>query len=159
MNLAINSIISTSEFQDLTEKITSSDKILNLGLGKSARLPIASAIYKSLNKPILLITQKTDRALTLLDEFSFWQKDIKPQLFPEPTALFYENAPWGENTRRERLDVLTSLAQEFIPGNKANIIPTFIIAPVRAIMARTLPRRVFLKSINTIKINKNNREM
>lgn len=155
MNLAINSIISTSEFQDLTEKITSSDKISNLGLGKSARLPIASAIYKSLNKPILLITQKTDRALTLLEEFSFWQKDIKPQFFPEPTALFYENAPWGENTRRERLDVLTSLAQEFIPGNKAKIIPTFIIAPVRAIMARTLPRRVFLKSINTIKINKN----
>ncbi len=69
-------------------------------------------------------------------------------MFNEPAPLFYENAPWGENTRHERLKVLTALAVHHIPGAQVTdsaLSAPLIIAPARAIMARTLPRRDFLR--------------
>ena len=73
-------------------------------------------------------------------------------LFPEPTPLFYENAPWGLTTRRDRLQVLTSLADYQIPGSPKPALPPVIIAPVRSVMTRTISRREFLKALRTIKI-------
>jgi transcription-repair coupling factor (superfamily II helicase) len=154
MKNIIDVISSTSEFQKIIAIIESSDEIKNLGLSRAIRLPIAASLFKTTQRPVLLITQKTDRALSLLDEFSYWHPQNKPSFFPEPTALFYENAPWGENTRSERLAVLTSLAEKSMPGKKGNAQPQFIIAPIRAVMARTLPRREFLKAIKIIRINK-----
>ena len=72
-------------------------------------------------------------------------------LFPEPTPLFYENAAWGANTRRDRLAVLTSLAAYHIPGATLPSQPPLFIVPARAVMARTLPRRDFLKALRSLK--------
>ena len=39
-----------------------------IGLRRSARLPVLTAIHSALQIPILLITDRTDQALTLQDE-------------------------------------------------------------------------------------------
>ena len=54
-------------FQWVVSKIQEGESPNSLGLGRSARLPVLTALHQSLQRPILLITQKTDRALTLLD--------------------------------------------------------------------------------------------
>ena len=87
----------------------------------------------------------------LADELTLWAPKSPRLFFPEPNPLFYENAPWGLTTRRDRLMVLTTLAGYHIPG-VTKPAPPIIIAPVRAVMARTLPRRDFLKALRTIKI-------
>ncbi len=122
-----------------------------LGLRRSARLPVLAAIYREIHQPILLITDRADRALTLLDELGLWLPDAPRMLFPEPTPLFYENAAWGENTRRERLTALTTLAAYHIPGTPHIGIPPVLVAPARAMMTRTMPRRDFLKSSRLLK--------
>jgi transcription-repair coupling factor (superfamily II helicase) len=71
-------------------------------------------------------------------------------LFPEPNPLFYERAAWGVTTRRDRLAVLTALAVYQIPGAALPSRPPVIIAPARALMTRTLPRRDFLKATRTL---------
>ena len=81
----------------------------------------------------------------------FWAGDAPRLLFPEPNPLFYEQATWGSNTRRERLQALTTLATYHIPGAEKPVQPPIIIAPIRAVMARTLPRRDFLKVSKLIK--------
>ena len=73
-------------------------------------------------------------------------------IFPEPAPLFYENASWGETTRRERLNVLTTLAAYLIPGASAPQTPPLIIAPARALMTRTMPRREFLKATRNLRV-------
>jgi transcription-repair coupling factor (superfamily II helicase) len=122
-----------------------------LGLRRSARLPVLAAIYKELQVPILLITDRSDHALSLFDEFSLLAPDANILFFPEPGPLFYEDSPWGERTRRERLMCLTELAVRQLPGAEPSHKTPLIIAPIRAVITRTLSRRDFLKSIQTLK--------
>lgn len=145
----IDRISSSSTY--IIESIKEGRSITPLGLRRSARLPWLAAIYQSLERPLLIITDRNDHALMLADELALWAPKIPLLFFPEPTPLFYENAPWGLTTRRDRLLVLTNLADFQIPGSPKPTAPV-IIAPVRSVMARTLPRREFLKALHTIKI-------
>lgn len=122
-----------------------------LGLRRSAKLPWLVAMEQVTQRTLLLITDRNDHAMLLADELALWAPKSSRLFFPEPTPLFYENAPWGLSTRRDRLQVLTTLAESHIPGG-TKPAPLIIIAPVRAVMARTLPRREFLKALRTIKI-------
>ncbi|MES0359539.1 MAG: transcription-repair coupling factor [Anaerolineales bacterium] len=123
----------------------------SIGLRRSARLPVLAAIYKELQLPILLLTDRTDRALTLFDELTLLAPNAPKLFFPEPSPLFYENSPWGERTRRDRLMALTELAAYHIPGAQSPSTPPVIIAPARALMTRTIPRREFLKAVRVLK--------
>ena len=124
-----------------------------IGLRRSARLPVLAAIYEELQIPILLLTDRTDRALTLFDELTLLAPNAASLFFPEPGPLFYENSPWGERTRRDRLLVLTNLASYHIPGAQSPPIPPLIIAPARAVITRTIPRREFLKAVRVLSTN------
>jgi transcription-repair coupling factor (superfamily II helicase) len=122
-----------------------------LGLPRAARLPVLTALHADLNRPVLLITGRADRALTLLDELGFWAPAAVRRYFPEPNPLFYEQAAWGNNTRRDRLQAITALSLYHLPAYKPGTHP-IIVAPVRSIMARTLPRRDFLVNSRTLKV-------
>ncbi|MBN2550554.1 MAG: transcription-repair coupling factor [Anaerolineales bacterium] len=124
----------------------------SLGLRRSARLPILAALYRQLSWPLVLLTDRADHALTVLDELALWLPDALRLYFPEPTPLFYENAAWGESTRRDRLMALTTLATYHIPGAPAPQVPPILVAPARALMTRTLPRREFLKASRILRL-------
>src|SRR4030067_942637 len=123
----------TSASQDLIATIQANQAPDRLGLRRSARLPALAMLYTNLARPILYLTDRTDHALTLIDELSLWLPDAPRLIFPEPTPLFYENAPWGLTTRRDRLSVLSILADYHIPGSKLPSLPPIIIAPARAV--------------------------
>ncbi|MCI0518755.1 MAG: transcription-repair coupling factor [Chloroflexi bacterium] len=126
-----------------------------LRLRRSARLPVLAALHARLKRPILLITDRADHALTILDELGLWAAHAPRLLFPEPTALFYEKAAWADTTRRDRLAVLNALAAYHLPGGtaaEASQPPApIIVAPARAVMARTLPRRDYLKAARLLR--------
>jgi transcription-repair coupling factor (superfamily II helicase) len=142
-------IIASSE--DVLASISSKTDLPALGLRRSARLPFVAALHKSLKRPILLLTDRMDNALTLSDELALWTPSAPRQFIPEPTPLYYEEAAWGENTRRDRLKAITTLAAYHIPGAGVPENPPIFIAPARAVMTRTLPRRDFLKATRTLK--------
>ncbi len=127
------------------------ERLPALGLRRAARLPALAALYARFERPTILLTDRADRALALYDELELWAPDAPRALLPEPTPLFYENAPWGENTRRERITALTRMALYHIPGSPAPEKPPLLIAPARAVMARTLPRRDFLKAARSLR--------
>lgn len=118
---------------------------------KSVRLPVLAALRAELRIPVLLLTGRTGRALVLRDEFSIWEPEVEPFLFPEPDPLYYEQVPWSRKTRQNRIRVLSSLASSMIPGNKSKSPPPLIVAPARAAMTRTMPRRAFIKSMERIR--------
>jgi transcription-repair coupling factor (superfamily II helicase) len=165
--------ISTSLVPELLSTIEAGGQLPPLALRRSARLPMLAALQRQVSeqspqRPILLLVDRADHALTLLDELSLWLPDAPRFYFPEPNPLFYENAPWGATTRRDRLSVLTALAAYHIPfaqttvsnqhssianpqSTISNPQSSIIVAPLRAVMARTLPRRDFLKAVKTLK--------
>ncbi len=126
---------------------------VRLGLRRSARLPVLAALHQKMDAPLMLITDRADHALTLYDELALWLPSVQRYLFPEPNSLFYEESPWGETTRRDRLLVLTNLAAYHIPGTnqRSSLSPPVIIASARALMTRSIPRRDFLKATRILR--------
>jgi transcription-repair coupling factor (superfamily II helicase) len=145
----IQKIIDTSP--ELIPSLESETDIPSLGLRSAARLPVVAAIYREIQAPILLIVDRSDHALTVSDELNLWEPDSLRMLFQEPTTLFYENAPWGITTRRDRLSVLSSMASYHVPGARPPQKPPIVIAPIRALLTRTIPRHEFLTARRVLK--------
>jgi len=113
---------------------------------RSARPPLLAALHADLHRPILFITSKQEVAATLMDELEFWQPDIRLLPFSEPSTLFYDDASWGLNIRRDRIGVLTELAQFHLPAGRPTHSAPLIITSAKSLMTRTMPRRDFITS-------------
>jgi transcription-repair coupling factor (superfamily II helicase) len=146
MEFLLSSLRSTPEYQSFLKQAQDGQPMAGLGLPRAARLALLAALHGDLNRPILLLTDRADHALALYDELAFWLPSAARFLFSEPNPLFYEAAAWGSTIRRERLQALTALAAYHLPFAEKPSTPPVIIASVRAVMTRTLPRRDFLKA-------------
>src|SRR5690606_19356868 len=107
--MLLDAIRSLRSYQSLLQDLSAGILLPGMALQRSTRLPVTVALQQDLNRPVLLLTDRADRALTLLDELAFWAPGAHRQLFPEPNPLFYEQAAWGSLTRRDRLQTLTLL--------------------------------------------------
>lgn len=152
MGFLLQKIQNTSEYKELLHSAMEDVRVPGLGLARSARLPILAALHKDLNRPIILVTDRADHAMALYDEMRFWAPLANCFLFSEPNPLFYEDAAWGNTTRRERLQSLAILASYHLPFAERPSTPPILVASVRAIMTRTLPRREFLKATRRLTV-------
>jgi transcription-repair coupling factor (superfamily II helicase) len=118
-----------------------------LPLPSSARAPVAASLISELSKPMLIVSPRFDRVLTLAQELPHWIPQSEVAIFPEPDPLFYEKLPWGEQTRLQRAEILARLAAE---SKAENYI---ILASVRAIMAVTLSPDQMRASIRELHID------
>ena len=144
-------IQSLPAYQVLLDALETGQSQPGLALPRAARLPVVSVLHKDLLQPIVLVTDRADHALQLHDELAFWGADILRYIYAEPNPLFYEEAAWGNTTRRERLQTLTMLASYHLPFAEKPSSPPVIITSARALMTRTLPRRDFLKASKLLK--------
>ena len=91
MNGLLKKISSLSGYQDLNSRLTSGvdtiDSFQGLGLPRSARLPVVAKLYEDTQQPVILITNRADRALALFDELQFWLGVESVHYFPEPNPL------------------------------------------------------------------------
>ncbi len=147
---------SLTAYQDLLLRLQEGDytggSLRGLGLPRAVRLALLAALHHDLDKPILLLTNRADRALSLFDELGFWLPEGTNLYFAEPNPSFYEDLPWSEGTRHDRLRVLTEFSRYWLPGAVAPQSHSVVIAPIRAAMTRTIPRRDFLKHTLRIRL-------
>ncbi|MGA7192778.1 MAG: transcription-repair coupling factor [Anaerolineales bacterium] len=153
MEILLDKIRALSQYQQMLKQIQAGKEQPGLGLPRAARLPILAALHQDLNKPILLVTDRADHALSLFDELGFWTKSPR-YLFAEPNPLFYEQAAWGATTRRERLQTLTALSAYHLPFMEKPETSPIIIASARSLMTRTMPRRDYLKACKKLSIGR-----
>jgi transcription-repair coupling factor (superfamily II helicase) len=152
MQLLLERLRNIDAYQHLLSELNARKPISGLGLPRSARLPLLASLHVDTNQPILLITDRADHALAMFDELGFWVRSAR-YFFAEPNPLFYEEAAWGVNTRRERLQTLTALSAYHLPFTKKPETPPIVVASVRSLMTRTLPRRDFLKACKKLSVN------
>ena len=146
MEILLDKIRQLPQYQRLLAQLQTAGKQLpGLALPRAARLPVLAALHQDLQRPVLLITDRADHALSLFDELGFWVKSPRYH-FAEPNPLFYEQAAWGITTRRERLQTLTALAFYHLPFARKPEVPPIFVTSARSLMTRTMPRRDFLKA-------------
>ena len=137
MEAILKKIKEQTAFAQFKAELASGTSPMRLGSMRAARLPVVAALAEAGSRTILLLTQRRDRSLAYFEELKLWAPEVERLYFPEPSALFYENAPWSETARRERLGVLARLAALDVGR------PPVVVASARALMARTLPRQDF----------------
>ncbi|HET7378242.1 MAG TPA: CarD family transcriptional regulator, partial [Anaerolineae bacterium] len=141
----------------------------HLPLLRSARPFWLAAAAQEVNRSILIVAARADRAQALHESLQAFlgnpAADHKPQTaanlsspekissanlyrFPEPSALFYERAPWAREVIAERLDVLTQLTAGAVSRQSPISI---VVTSVRALMFRTLPPRAFRLGTRSLK--------
>ncbi len=154
MEFLFENIRKLGAYQQVLEALRAGKQLPGLAMPRAARLPVLAALHADLSQPIVLVTDRADRALALADELAFWLPDAPRYIFSEPNSLFYEDAAWGNTTRRERLHALTALAAYHLPFAKkpGQRMPPVIVASARALMTRSLPRRDFLKACKLLKV-------
>lgn len=104
---------------------------------RAARPLWLAAIAQQIDRPWLIVAARPDRAQAMVDSLrAYGLPPDRLARFPEPSALFYERAPWPRDMAAERLQVLAQLAA---PTGQAPLI----VASARALMFRTLPPRAF----------------
>ena len=148
MKELLESIQSLDSYKNLLQDLQNQKPLSALGLMRSARLPYVAALQENLGRPILLVSHRRDRALSQIDELELWAPQAKRLYFPEPSSLFYENAPWSETARRERLNVLAHLSTDTLAPSAPIIVCT-----ARALIARTLPKDEFLAASYSLQNN------
>lgn len=141
----------TSEFQDFAEELSCSSGLGRdskpLGLPPVARPYFAAALYQSVQRPVVFVAARPDRARELTERLAEWLgQDAPLYLFAAPDTLPYERIPWSAETVRERLAALAALSARHhptAPRENADAPRPFIVTSARALLSKTLPPREF----------------
>jgi len=139
-------------FSGLLQQLKDETSSVPISLPRSVRLPFMAALEKKLQKPLLFITSKADRLQSMYEEYDFWSSNPQHFVFAEPAPLFYEKIVWGQDTRRERIETLVSLAKTYLPKGSLESPNQVIFTSVKSVMTRTIPRREFLMACATLKV-------
>jgi len=151
MEALLTTIREYDPYQQLLKALRGGERVDALGLPRAARLPTVVALQQDLSRPILLLTDRADHALTLWEELGVWTED-RLFLFAEPSPLFYERAPWSSATRRDRLQSLIGLIADRLPDSTLTSKPALVISSARALMTRTMSPEDFLGACLELKI-------
>ena len=141
------------EFQSLCDRISTEKGAVfgSLGLLRAVRYLTAAALHKVLDRPVLYLTDRPEQALLALDEIAFWHSASDRFHFPAPEPHFYENAAWSMSVRHDRVQTLTQLTRFLLPGTDKPEKKPLIVAPIRAVMQRTLSRQEFIRALKILR--------
>ncbi len=108
---------------------------------RAARPFLAAALARDWKGPIIYLTSALRRAYNVSEQLPIWLDDpARLHRFAEPSAVFYDRAPWDAEVIRSRIATLEALAHT---GDGPQ---PFVVASVRALMQATLPPRRFRES-------------
>ncbi|MBZ0290976.1 MAG: transcription-repair coupling factor [Anaerolineae bacterium] len=134
----------TAPYRELIKEIRAQQPTDDLRVLRAARPFVLAALAEDWDGPVIYVTARVDRAYNVSEQLPVWLQDRPIHRFAEPTPLFYERAPWGENVIRNRISTLSALMDDY-PG-KAPVI----ITSARAIMQRTMPVNTFRRNTLTL---------
>jgi transcription-repair coupling factor (superfamily II helicase) len=142
LNGLLDSLRASAPYRDLLERLQNGVRLADLGVLRAARPFVLAALAADWPAPVIYITGRIDRAYNVSEQIPVWLGDRPVYRFAEPTPLFYERAPWGENVVRSRLAALAALMP---PDESIPAVPPIVVTSARAIMQRTLPVNAFRK--------------
>ena len=73
---------------------------------RAARPFVLAALASDLDRPMLIIAGRVDRAYNIAEQLPVWLPGCAVKRFAEPTSIFYERAPWTPTAIQSRLTTL-----------------------------------------------------
>ncbi len=142
----------TAPYREFLDQLRQPASMPDLGIIRAARPFLLAALARDWPAPVIYITGRVDRAYNVAEQLPVWLGDRPIYRFAEPTALFYERAPWVESVIRGRIATLSALTTSDDQAEaSANGNAPIIITSARAIMQRTMPVNQFRQHSLTLK--------
>ncbi len=126
-----------------------------LNLPRFARPAVTAALHHDLGRPVAIVVARVDQAQKLAQELRAWPPSPSSvRRFAEPTPLPYDRAPWGIQSRNNRLSTLALL--HFVESPLAEACrpstPPLIVTSARALAQKTLPPSEYLDHTQRLEI-------
>ncbi len=140
-------------YRSMLARLRADSQPLSLGVVRSARPYVLSALARDWESAVIYVTARVDRAYNVSEQLPVWLgADAGIYRFSEPAPLFYERSAWGESAIRSRIETLAALMP---PDEKVNTPthPPLIVTSARALMQRTLPISRFREGSMVLKPN------
>lgn len=129
-----------------------------LGVIRSARPYVLSALAQDWHSAVIYITARVDRAYNVSEQLPVWLgKNTGIYRFSEPAPLFYERSTWGDSPIRNRIESLAALMPDAQVEASANTHP-IIVTSARALMQRTTPVSRFRQGSMRLKVGQRVRQ-
>lgn len=143
----LNMLRDSVTYRDLRERLANNESTSHVNVVRSARPYMLATLAQDWDGPILYLTAQVRRAYNLSEQLPVWLgEDVHLHRFAEPSALFYDRAPWDASVIRNRIETLSVLMDERITNQP------IIVSSARAMMQRTMPPRQFRQSTINLKV-------
>lgn len=146
LNRLLELIENLPEYRQLLERLKTEESGMLVTLA-AARPYLAAALYRSLRRPLLLITAQPENARKIHEQLADWYPQGDILLFPEPDALPYERLASDLAGEIERVRVLSAM----LGCGSADAVP-FVVASVPAITGKLPDAGEFSSLCHTIEI-------
>jgi transcription-repair coupling factor (superfamily II helicase) len=132
------------QYQKLLEELKNQNGSSSAVLLEAAKPYFIAALYKSLGRPVLVVTAQPENCQKLHEQIATWSGSGGVKLYPEPDALPYEGIPTDASTELEKIQVLAALAG--INGEE----PPLVVVSAPSLMSRLPPHQDFSTACHTI---------
>ncbi len=134
-------------YQSLLQDVASAPASAPLNVVRSARPFVLAALAADWDGPLVYLTPEVRRAYNVSEQLPVWI-DAPERLhrFAEPSALFYDRAPWDAPVIRNRVETLSALQRDRSAQHP------IIVASARALMQVTMPPDVFTKETQKLAV-------
>ncbi|MBN1201202.1 MAG: transcription-repair coupling factor [Anaerolineae bacterium] len=133
----------TQAYQELLRHLRNRQPVPDQHLLRSARPYLVAALAQDLGRPVMLLTGRVERAHDLAEQLPVWTPGLPVRRLAEPSAIFYERAPWTASAIQGRLNTLAALVQPVGTRSESSVSPPVVVASAYALMQKTLPVREF----------------
>ena len=134
-------------YQALLREATGASARSRLNVVRSARPFVLAALAADWDGPVIYLTAEVHRAYNVSEQLPVWiDKPERLYRFAEPSALFYDRAPWDSAVIRNRIETLTALQRDHSTSHP------IIVASARALMQVTMPPDKFGQETQTLAV-------
>ena len=124
----------TQRYRDLLDRLRAREARVDFNVVRAARPFLLAALARDWHEPILYLTAAVRRAYNVSEQLPIWLDDAQRlHRFAEPSARFYDRAPWEASVIRNRIATLSALTST--AGGSGPIV----VASARALLQKTLP--------------------
>ncbi len=141
------------DYQRLVSQATAAESRPTLQVSRAMRVPLMAALAQDTQRPILILAERNDRAMVILEELSFWFPEANLLHFAEPNTVFYERGVRGERVVRQRLEAIAAVAEakKQVMAQQTLVNPPIVVASARALLTRTIPGLDYIKNSTVLK--------
>ncbi len=128
----------SSSYQELLADFARPESRPAGNIVRSARPFLLAALAGDWDGPLIYLTSHVRRAYNVSEQLPIWLPDEgRLYRFAEPSALFYDRAPWDSSVIQNRIATLAALS-----AGRAEKHP-IVVASARALLQATLPSERF----------------